>query len=107
MQNDTVIDCPIEQDKVSKEFLVVAHNQDATDKEHLIRILLPTSNYIAYLWDAHKNDFREIEADILEQRHWDKKDQQFSDSVMYFKANISADSVALIKLVKSDNSKET
>jgi len=26
MQNDTVIDCPIESDKVSKEFLVVAHN---------------------------------------------------------------------------------
>jgi len=77
------------------------------DKEHLIRILLPTSNYMAYLWDTHKNKFNEIDADILEQRHWDKKNAQFSDSVMYFKANISADSIALIKLVKTENSRET
>lgn len=85
----------------------MAHSQDTNDKEHLIRILLPTSSYIAHLWDTHKNEFKEVEADILEQRHWDKRNSQFSDSVMYFKANISADSVALIKLVKSDNGKET
>jgi hypothetical protein len=47
MMNDTVIDCPIENDKVSKEFIVVAHNQEAQDRQHLVRILLPTSNYQA------------------------------------------------------------
>jgi hypothetical protein len=57
MMNDTVIDCPIESDKASNEFLVVAHNQEAMEKEHLIRLLLPTSNFMAYLWDDHKHEF--------------------------------------------------
>ena len=106
-QNDTVIDCPIESDKVSKEFLVVAHNQNPMEKEHLIRIRLPTSNYEAQLWDSHKHEFKKVESDILEQKHWDKKNNQFSDSAMYFKANIKPDSIALIKLVKTDDSRET
>lgn len=66
MQNDTVIDCPIEADKTSKEFLVIAHNQEAQDREHLLRILLPTSNFQAFLWDGHKEEFKEVDADILE-----------------------------------------
>lgn len=37
----------------------------------------------------------------------DKKGGPFSDSIMYIKANIQADSVALVKLVKTDDSRMT
>lgn len=107
MQNDTVIDCPIETDKTSKEFLVVVHNQEMQDREHFIRILLPTSSFQAKLWDGHKNEFKDVDADILEYKHYGKKGDTFSDSVMYIKANISSDSIALVKLVKTDDSRET
>lgn len=105
--NDTVIDCPIETDKVSNEFLVVAHNQEAMDKQHLLRILLPTSNFMAYLWDANKNEFKEVETDMLEQKHFEKNGGGFADSVMYLKTNINADSIAILKLVKTSESRQT
>jgi hypothetical protein len=107
MQNDTVIDCPLENDKEGKEFLAVVVNQEAQDRQHLIRILLPGSNYQAWLWDAHKDEFVPADADILENRHLDKKGGPFSDSVMYIKANITADSIALVKIQKTDQSRET
>lgn len=106
MQNDTVIDCPVESDKNSNEFLVVVHNQESQDREHLLRILVPGSNYQTFLWDGHKEEFREVDADILEQKHYDKKNGSFSDSMIFIKTNISSDSVALVKLVKSDKSHE-
>ena len=106
MQNDTVINCPIEKDKTSTEFLVVVQNQQMQDREHLIRVLLPSSSYQAFLWDGHKDEFKEVEADIFEGKHFDKNNGSFSDSIMYIKANISADSIALLKMVKTENSRD-
>lgn len=58
------------------------------------------------MWDSHKDEFKEVDADILEAKHWDKKNGSFSDSVMYIKANMSGDSIALIKMVKTENNRD-
>lgn len=44
-QNDTVHDCPINDNKNSKEVLVTVHNQQTRTIRQLVRILLPTANY--------------------------------------------------------------
>ena len=44
-QNDTVHDCPINNNKNAKEVLVTVHNQQTRTIRQLVRILLPTANY--------------------------------------------------------------
>ena len=108
MMNDTVVDCPIEQDKTSKEFLVVVHSQQTQQRRHLLRILLPTSNYRAFLWNQLKSEFIAVEADIFEQKHFDKKGGAFSDSVMYLPTdNLTTDEIVIVKLLKTESSQET
>lgn len=52
MQNDTVVNCPVETDKESTDFLVVVYNQNTQQKDHLIRILLLHTEYKAQLWNS-------------------------------------------------------
>jgi len=46
----------------------------------------------------------ETESDIFEQQHFDKVGNGFEDSMLYSKASIDIDSVAIIKLVKTNES---
>lgn len=48
----------------------------------------------------------DVEYDIFEQRHFEKSGKNFEDNVMYLKADIDIDSVALVKLLKIDESKK-
>lgn len=73
----------------------------------MVRILLPGSSYQAWLWDDHTGQFKEADADIFENKHFNKQGGPFSDSVMYIKAFINADSIAVLKLAKTDSSRET
>jgi len=105
MQNDTVINCPLGQDKNSKEFLVVIYNQNTQKRDHLARILLPSSNYKAFLLDSQSQKFKELEADIFENKHFTKTGDNFDDSVMYFKlGEIDVDQIVVVKLVKTETS---
>lgn len=107
MQNDTVAQCPLGQDKNSKEFLVVVLNQNTVQRDHLLRILLPSANFKALIWDRQTLRFKETESDIFEQRHFEKTGQSFEDSIMYLKARVDIDSVAIIKLIKLDATNKT
>lgn len=101
-QNDTVINCPVEKDKDSKEFLVVVYNQNTQKKEHLLRLLLLDAKYKAQLWDQKAEKFVDAQYDIFQQKHFNKEGGAFDDNVMYIKANIEVDQVALVKLIKTD-----
>lgn len=72
MQNDTVVNCPV-NDADSKEFLVVVYNQNTQKKEHLTRLLLPNPNYRAQVWDQKAAQFIDTEFDIFQQNHWKKR----------------------------------
>lgn len=79
MQNDTIINCPLEKDKDSKEFLVVVYNQNTQQKDHLIRILLLSPFYRAELWDSKELKFKDVDFDIFEQKHYNKEGGNFED----------------------------
>jgi len=44
---------------------------------------------------------------MFEQRHFAKTGESFDDRMMFLKASIDIDSVAIVKLVKIDESKQT
>lgn len=81
---------------------MVVLNSNTQQRDHLVRILLPSPSYKALVWDTKEQKFKETETDIFEQRHFDKLGNAFEDSIMYLKAAIDIDSVGIIKLVKID-----
>jgi len=46
--------------------------------------------------------FVEAESDIFKQKHYNKNGSTFEDNVMYVKTSIDVDSIALVKLIKTN-----
>jgi len=71
-QNDTILKCPLAQKQFAdkNEFLVAVHNQQATRFDKFVRVLLPSNDYRAHVWSNQIGAFVDIEADVLEQKHW-------------------------------------
>lgn len=97
------------------EFIVVVHNHANLAYNQLIRVLLPTRNYIAQVWDQGKQTFRDVEFDIIEQRHFsgqsgNASEAPFSDFEMYVDYAIQPNKFAYLKLKKTpstDDSEKT
>lgn len=102
-QNDTILKCPLSQ-KINadkNEFLVAVHNQQATRFDKFVRILLPSNDYRAHVWSNQIGSFVDIEADVIEQKHWQKNGQQFTDYEMFLKTVIEPDEVLIVKVLKN------
>jgi hypothetical protein len=51
-QNDTVADCPV-ANNTNKQFVVAVYNSQIRTNNGFIRILLPSNNYSASIWDKN------------------------------------------------------
>jgi hypothetical protein len=50
-QNDTVLDCPVNDHQKQDEFIVAIHNPRTTNNfDDFARIILPSNNYKAQVW---------------------------------------------------------
>lgn len=81
--------------------MVAVHNQQATRFDQFIRILLPTNGYRAHVWSNQIGSFVDIDADVLEQKHWQKNGQQFTDYEMFLKVAIEPDEVLILNIIRN------
>lgn len=57
-QNDTVIDCPVNDHKDQSEFIVAIHNPRSSNAfKDFARIILPDSTYKAQVWSPSEGKF--------------------------------------------------
>ena len=68
------------------EFIVIAHNPQGSKFQQLIRIKLPSANFTAQVWSPALKAFSDVATDILEQNHWKKTGEEFTDFEMYIEA---------------------
>ena len=88
---------------MAQSFIVVAHNQKAHNHTQLLRIKLPKNNYKAEVWDKHEKKFvGSHDFDILEQIHFQKEDQTFTDYEMFIDHDLEANEVGFIRVSKTD-----
>lgn len=92
----------LKKTKIRKSFWQWFTTKILKKKEHLLRLLLLDAKYKAQLWDQKAAKFVDAEYDIFQQKHFNKEGGAFDDNVMYIKANIEVDQVALVKLIKTD-----
>lgn len=72
-QNDTVLDCPVNDHQNQNEFIVAIHNSRPTNSyDDFARIILPGPNYKAQIWSPQDNAWLDVVSDIIEQKHWRK-----------------------------------
>lgn len=104
-QNDTVISCPVSQFKDDKEFYVTAHHYGSNSFNGFMRVQVPHNSYKVSMYVAQ--DFVEVNADILEQKHFSNDRKESTDYMVYIPIdNIEPNEVAVFKLEKSEGSKD-
>ena len=60
-QNDTVLDCPVNNHQNQREFIVAIHNSRSSNNfDDLARILLPGNNYKAQVWFPTTNAYLDV-----------------------------------------------
>lgn len=60
-QNDTVLDCPVNNHQNQSEFIVAIHNSRSSNNfDDLARILLPGNNYKAQVWFPATNAYLDV-----------------------------------------------
>lgn len=98
-QNATVSDCPVLYHS-NKDFIVAVHNPRTKEHQGLLRILLPSLNYRAQIFDIKSGTFKNVSSDILEQKHFYKNGTLFSDFEMVIHApDILPDQISLVKVI--------
>lgn len=68
---------------------------------------MPSNNYRAHIWSNQIGSFVDIDADVLEQKHWQKNGQQFIDYEMFLKTIIEPDEVLIVKVLKNQTEENT
>lgn len=100
-QNDTVLDCPVNDHQDQAEFVVAIHNSRSSNNlNDLARIILPGNNYKALVWNTASYGFVEVVTDVIEQKHWRKNGTTWSDYQMFFKIMDPSASITYVKVVK-------
>lgn len=69
-----------------------------------MQILVPLPNYRAQVWSDETQKFVDVKSDVLEQRHLNKNGTYFTDFKIYVASKIQPNQVALVKLVKTEQS---
>jgi len=70
-----------------------------------VQVLLPSPTYKAFVWSDAAISFIEAKSDIMEQQHWNKDGTKFIDYKIYVQTIIPADSIAIVKLVKTNETR--
>ena len=66
-QNDTVLDCPVNDHKNQNEFIVAIHNPRSTNTfDDFARIILPGNNFKAQVWSPSVGGFVDLTTDCIE-----------------------------------------
>ena len=66
-QNDTVLDCPINDHQAQNEYIVAIHNPRSTNTfDDFARIILPGNNFKAQVWSPAAGGFVETPTDVIE-----------------------------------------
>lgn len=100
--NDTVIDCPISDNKNDNktEFIVVAHNAKSQKFDQFIRVKVPNTKFQAQLWSKKEGKFVDVESDILEQKHLTNTRVLITDFEMFIPCDMEANEVSFVKIKK-------
>ena len=95
--------CPTNEFKES--FFVVAHNPQTSLNNDLLKILLPSSNYRAQIFN--KKGFEDIPSDVFEEHHYKKNGQIFVDYSMYIKSSLAPDELVIFKILQGNENKSS
>jgi hypothetical protein len=63
--------------------IVVVHNSQTKESQHILRVKLPGANYKAELWNKTKKAFTGVVSDIFEQVHFQADSGNFTDYEMF------------------------
>ena len=97
-QNQTVLECPINNHRDAKSFLVVVHNPSIQEYNRLVQVLLPSSNYTAQIWSRKNQQFEDARSDIIQQQAWNKNGSKFINYKIFIEATIPPESVGIFKI---------
>lgn len=98
--NDTIGDCPIADHEDVNEFIVVVQNPSSRPNNQFVRIRLPENKYKAQEWFRSERAFKDVETDILEQKHISNARKVSTDYEMFIPCSIKPSDVAIYKLIR-------